>query len=79
MSEQHESPVFNPIETNYTTRAVAGFLQTNVRRVRSWIKSGGLKAMRISGEYRIFKSDLLHFVEIAKNTNANSLTKRESK
>lgn len=56
-----------------TIQEVADLLKVSNATVRSWIKSGELRAVKLEREFRIAKVDLQNFVDAraTKDTNNN--------
>ncbi len=50
-------------EKVYTTEEVAQQLRVDAATVRKWIRSGGLAAIDVGGEYRIPESSLQEFIK----------------
>ena len=57
-------------QTYYTTEEVADLLKVNKESVRRWVRSGKLKAVKLSGKFiRISQDDLNQFVEDMRGGN----------
>jgi excisionase family DNA binding protein len=54
-----------------TTEEVAEELKVHVKTVRDWIASGELEAMDLGQGYRIWKSDLLKFLDSRRRRRAD--------
>ncbi len=61
-----------------TIQEVADLLKVSSATVRSWIKEGELRAVRLEREFRIARIDLQDFVD-ARVTTAGSECKEASK
>ncbi len=61
-----------------TTEEVAEELKVHVKTVRDWIASGELEAIDLGQGYRIWKSDLMKFLNSRKRRRADRKKQSDS-